>query len=480
MPYSIDHKNKCVYKKNSDGTRGEKVGCTKGSLKSYVAALQIHAESKQYIKKKLIKEMDDQKNPEIVEPIDGAITQIYAVQKPYAGCELTSLVQPIDPLLGIGAGHTVVSDQVHALFADEHTAQKIATELYEDYIEKQAALEEKKDTTAKKIKSTVDALEKKRKEHMDAAKEDPKNASKHRQEIAVLANKIDDLMTKLEKIEKSKKSIEEKLDEGFFDRLKASIKGTGAQASTTFGNFKAFLKGDKAAIKDPVLAKNMAVLQQKAKTLDAQLADVMKDISKLFPKETLEKAPVEFKNILSNYTTLLDKTKVANNSISTGNVASTTAPAKVPPPPPPPPPPSASKSAPPKSTTAPPKSTTAPANKSGVKANPNKPLVPSKDGKTTYYGGVKYSIQKDDKGMFIKTPKGAIRLKTQQSKDVIKEIGNTSNVHPWVLRAMEELKSDLDFYLGKNNQYAGSSIDFKLLKSKMNDLVKMINTYNKQ
>jgi len=291
MPYSIDHKNKCVYKKNSDGTRGEKVGCTKGSLKSYVAALQIHAESKQYTKKKLVKEIDDQKNPEITEPIDGAITQLYAVQKPYAGCELTSLVKPIDPLLGIGAGHTIVPDQVHAIFADEPTAQKIATELYETHLEEQLALEEKKDTTVKKIKSTVDALEKKRKEHMDAAKEDPKNASKHRQEIAVLANKIDDLMTKLEKIEKSKKPIEEKLDEAFFTRLKASIKN---------------------------------------------------------------------------------------------------------------------------------------------------------------------------------------------SKNPINEIGNTSNVHPWVLRAMEELKSDLDFYLGKNNQYAGSSIDFKLLKSKMNDLIKMINTYNKQ
>jgi len=223
MPYSIDHKNKCVYKKKSDGSRGEKVGCTKGSLKSYIAALQIHAESKKFTTKKIIKE-DDEMNPEVTKPIDGAITQLYAVQKPYAGCELTSLVKPIDPLLGIGAGHSIVPDQVHAVFADEPTAQKIATELYETHLEGEAALEEKKETTAKKIKTTVDALEKKRKEHMDAAKEDPKNASKHRQEIAVLANKIDDLMTKLEKIEKSKKPIDEKLDESFFKKLKTSIK----------------------------------------------------------------------------------------------------------------------------------------------------------------------------------------------------------------------------------------------------------------
>jgi hypothetical protein len=217
MPYSIDHKNKCVYKKKADGTRGEKVGCTKGSLKDYVTALQIHAESKKSWKKSL-KEQD-----ELKDPVDGSLTQVFAVQKPYVGCELTSLVKPIDPLLGL-AGHKIVPDQVHAIFADEPTAQKIATELYETHMEGQQALEEKKETATKKLKSVIDAIEKKRKEHMDAAKEDPKNASKHREQIAIITDKLDDLMTKLEKIEKSKKPIEEKLDENFFIRLKKSLK----------------------------------------------------------------------------------------------------------------------------------------------------------------------------------------------------------------------------------------------------------------
>jgi hypothetical protein len=217
MPYSIDHKNKCVYKKKSDGSRGEKVGCTKGSLKDYIAALQIHAESKKSIKKTL-KEQD-----ELKEPVDGSLTQVYAVQKPYSGCEMTSLVKSIDPLVGLGA-YKLVPDQVHAVFADEPTAQKIATEMYETHMEGQHALEEKKEVTTKKIKSAIDAIEKKRKEHMDMAKEDPKNASKHREQIAIITGKLDDLMTKLEKIEKSKKPIEEKLDESFFKKLKQSLK----------------------------------------------------------------------------------------------------------------------------------------------------------------------------------------------------------------------------------------------------------------
>jgi hypothetical protein len=39
MPYIIDRKNKCIYKKNPDGSRGKKVGCTKGSLQKYLKAL---------------------------------------------------------------------------------------------------------------------------------------------------------------------------------------------------------------------------------------------------------------------------------------------------------------------------------------------------------------------------------------------------------------------------------------------------------
>jgi len=209
MPYSIDRKNKCVYKKKSDGSRGEEVGCTKGNLDNYITALQMHAESKN-MKNKQIKEIDLEKNQD---PIDGSLSTVYAVQKPYTGCQLTDLVKPIDPLLGIGAGHQIAPDQIHCVFADEPSAEKMAANLFEDHGKKELALEDKKDTTSKKVQATIDMLEKKRKEHMKMAKEDPKNVSTHREQIAMVTGKIDDLMTKLEKIEKSKKPIEEKIQD---------------------------------------------------------------------------------------------------------------------------------------------------------------------------------------------------------------------------------------------------------------------------
>jgi len=41
MPYKT--KGKCVYKKDT----GKKVGCTKGSVKKYLAALHVHANESQ-------------------------------------------------------------------------------------------------------------------------------------------------------------------------------------------------------------------------------------------------------------------------------------------------------------------------------------------------------------------------------------------------------------------------------------------------
>lgn len=70
------------------------------------------------------------------------------------------------------------------------------------------------------------------------------------------------------------------------------------------------------------------------------------------------------------------------------------------------------------------------------------------------------------------------KLIREEVRKTIEEVGNTSNVHPWVLTAMQELKDDLDFYLGPKNQYTGSEIDFDLLKKKMADLMKKIKQYH--
>ena len=193
MPYTYKKEDGkyVVYKKG-----GKKVGTTGGTkeeLKKYLAALHIH-EPKKELKKEMKKEA-------------GVLEQVYAVQKPYAGCELTSLVHPIDPLVGL-EGSTIVPDTVHKVYVDQQMAMDAAKDLYEAYCEDQKMLEEKKVVTGEKIKKAISQLEKKHKDHIGMVKEDPKNASKHKEHIAKIAGQIDNLMTKLEKIEKSKKQLE--------------------------------------------------------------------------------------------------------------------------------------------------------------------------------------------------------------------------------------------------------------------------------
>jgi hypothetical protein len=138
---------------------------------------------------------------------EGELEVVYAVKKPYAGCELTDLVQLIDPLVGL-EGHTIVPEDIHSVYSDQDMAVATAQELHADHQEGEQALEEKKGDVASKITKAIDTLEKKRKEHVDMAKEDPKNARDHKELIAGLATKIDRLMDQLAKVEKSKKLID--------------------------------------------------------------------------------------------------------------------------------------------------------------------------------------------------------------------------------------------------------------------------------
>jgi hypothetical protein len=196
MPYTAKKTDKgyTVYKKGG-GVVGH-TGKTEKQKNAYMAALNMHSKDKP---KK--------------ENIDGSISTLYMVKKPYAGCTLTSLVEPIDPLKGIGGSYEASPEQVHAIFPSQDLADKVANTLYEDYCKSEALLEKKKEEVTKKLKDALDELENQRSNTMKMIKENPKNPGDNKDKVAKLTHRIDDLMTKLEKIEKSKKEIEVKKDD---------------------------------------------------------------------------------------------------------------------------------------------------------------------------------------------------------------------------------------------------------------------------
>jgi hypothetical protein len=155
---------------------------------------------------------------------ENTIGEIYAVRKPFEQCDQASMVQKVDPLQGILGSGEYVPEMFHGIYNDEKAAHTVAEKLYNEYVKGLQALEEKKENTENKIKKAIDQLEKKRKHHMDMAKENPREASQHKHHIADLTSQIDDLMTKMERIAKSKKAIEKKEDKK--EKVEESAKKT--------------------------------------------------------------------------------------------------------------------------------------------------------------------------------------------------------------------------------------------------------------
>lgn len=140
---------------------------------------------------------------------NASVASMYAVLEATPDMKESDLVVEFNPLQGVQPLN-VDMNRVHSVLTSADEAQAIAAEVYKKCMEEASKLEEKKGKVVNEINKTIDLLEKKRKEKVDMAKGDPKTASQHKEDIAKLATQIDDLMGKMERIEKSKKPIEKK------------------------------------------------------------------------------------------------------------------------------------------------------------------------------------------------------------------------------------------------------------------------------
>jgi len=92
MPYTSV--GKCVYKKNEDGKRGEKVGCTKGAIKDYLAALYASDKNEAKLAHQQIKEaLQDNVDPTTAAlNIDDQLGTFFIVQKPTKDATVENIV----------------------------------------------------------------------------------------------------------------------------------------------------------------------------------------------------------------------------------------------------------------------------------------------------------------------------------------------------------------------------------------------------
>ena len=302
-------------------------GAAKSMAKMSKAELEKIASTKHKGLPKHVKESIEE-TAMMDEAMQGFTDNVYfwMVEKPEAnGANPLALVYPedeqgMDPFtfakIVMGG---LTPNQVYGFYTSKDDALNAAHDVVVAVNEAAKALEAKKMDVSSKIEETIKKLQKEVNRCMDEG--DDMGAQQKLERISQLREKYNMVEASKKPLEDEEGDSKKKVNEGAFDRLKARLKGTGANVSTRFSNLGAYLKGDKDAIKDPALAKNLAILQQKARTLDKALVDVINDVNKLFPEETLQKAPAEFGPIFSRYLDLIDKTRTLNTSIASGNLS---------------------------------------------------------------------------------------------------------------------------------------------------------------
>ena len=177
MPYTTSKSDGKVTVSKKVGDRSKVVGhTTPGKKNDYLAAL--HNNSK-----------DKNEGADVGQEFDNQVGDMYAVQRPYDGCEPGKLVHKIDPLQG-AQGIGVEPVQIFGAYLEEDVAMNMAEKLYKEFTGAAMMLEKKKAEVIERIKETIDKLEDKRRVTVEIIKENPKESGAHKETIAQLATKI--------------------------------------------------------------------------------------------------------------------------------------------------------------------------------------------------------------------------------------------------------------------------------------------------
>jgi hypothetical protein len=115
------------------------------------------------------------------------------------------------------------------------------------------------------------------------------------------------------------------LNEGFFDRVKANVKGSMAGASQIGKNLKAAFKGDSTQFKNVADTAALSKLSSKTGTLEKEIDDVINDINKLFPSDKLKNNP-NLKDKIQSYISVLNSTKTKARDLASTDLSKSSQP----------------------------------------------------------------------------------------------------------------------------------------------------------
>lgn len=317
MPYT--HKkvgNKYVVYKG--GKEVGKTAGTKAALDKYLAALHINADKKESVKESITMEQPMEETHMMGHEHPGCedkVGQICVVLRPSPESSPEELVHTTH---AFGMGQFDPS-MIHGIYNDEKEANLVAEAVCRELQEYLAEVEKKKAMVTEKIDKVIKDLQKEVNRCMDEGND--QKAQEVLQRIAELRHKhgmVEASKKPLEEKEDSSKKKDDELNEGWLDRQKAKLKGTVAGVSTGLSNIKAAYMGQQT--KDTALIKNLAIMQQKAQTLDKELNKVVTDLDKLFTPEKLKNAPAAFRTNLTQYKNVIKQLQNINTAAAKGKL----------------------------------------------------------------------------------------------------------------------------------------------------------------
>ena len=220
MPYTSV--GKCVYKKTQDGKRGEKVGCTKGAIKDYLAALYASDKNEAVKAAKEIKEsLQDNVDPTTSAlGIDDQLGSFFIVQKPTKDSTVENIVAEGDLFTIANLFKRGLDfDNVFGLYKTAEKAQRMGERLINEMRKQMRENLKLGENKVAEIEEDIQMIKMEIENHMQSAMSNPGSRDAYfadaekllgdlkqkEAELAKLKGALENEVKKLDEAEKTKK-----------------------------------------------------------------------------------------------------------------------------------------------------------------------------------------------------------------------------------------------------------------------------------
>jgi len=220
MPYKSV--GKCIYKQNEENKRGEKVGCTRGAIKDYLAALYASEKNEAIKAAKEIKEalQDDVDPTTAALGIDDQLGSFFIVQNPTKNSTVENIVAEGDLFTIANLFKRGLDfDNIFGLYKTADKAQRIGERLINEMRKQMRENLKLGENKAAELEDDINLIKQEIEHHMQAAMSEPGTRDAHfadaekllgdlkqkEAELAKLKGALENEVKKLDEAEKTKK-----------------------------------------------------------------------------------------------------------------------------------------------------------------------------------------------------------------------------------------------------------------------------------